>query len=135
VWRQFLFDVINKVSNKRSASAPSYCRLSQADRTSVTENTYQDRRLSNIFFDCQWRYAEGKEWSNNFDRLWPKKDAQLRGKVQNYLQMNYYTMWSRLKELAKTEERVEQLRKQIKKRYNKLYWMPLAASDRIWVTR
>ncbi|GLB33116.1 hypothetical protein LshimejAT787_0100010 [Lyophyllum shimeji] len=134
VWRQFLIDVTAKAPNKKNAHEPSHCRLSTEERLLVTEDTYQNRKLSVYFHDCQWKLADRKDWQNVFDRLFPPKGHIFTGNVQNYLSTSYIPMWEKIKSRA-DDDTYLRIRQDIRKRFDRLYWMPLAQTDRIWYTK
>jgi hypothetical protein len=135
VWRQFLLDITQKAPNKKSAAEPSYCVLSDDQRMEVDERTYQNRKLSEYFLDCQWKVASSSEWDLVFDRLFPPKNGRrLAGKVQNYETTQYYPNWAKLKDRA-DDETASRMRQALKKKFDSLYWMPFAQTDRIWRTK
>jgi hypothetical protein len=62
------------------------------------------------------------------------EQGQLIGKKQNYGSMQYYLDWDKLK--AKVDENTfRQMRREVKGKFNELYWMPAAQSDRVWKTK
>jgi hypothetical protein len=135
IWRQFLLDITQKAPNKKSAADPSYCVLSDNQRREVTERTYQNRKLSDYFLDCQWKIASSSEWSLVFNRLFPPKNGRrLAGKVQNYESAQYYANWAKLKDRA-DDETASRMQEALRKKFDSLYWMPFAQTDRIWKTK
>ena len=134
IWRQFLLDVTSKAPNFRDGARPSYCKLSLAERMVVNQKTYQNSMLSDYFLDCQWKVVENKDWQLIFDRLFPKIGKDLIGKVQNYMSTRYYPAWIALRD-AETPEVFNACRKEIKKSFDQLFWMPFAQTDRIWHSR
>ncbi|KAF8956187.1 hypothetical protein BDZ97DRAFT_1764028 [Flammula alnicola] len=134
VWRQFLLDITSKAPNSKRAHDPSHIVLSQEERTSVNEDTYKNSRLSSYFRDCQWKIATHDEWNMVFRRLWPDPTAQLAGKVQNYTSTVYYPKWQSL--LARADAAtIRRMRASLKEKFDELYWMPFAQTDRIWGTK
>lgn len=100
----------------------------------VAEATYKTRRLSDIFSDCRWKIGEPREWDLVFNRLFPPKNGKpLAGKVQNYKSTRCYPEWSRLKERA-DDETFNRIRQEVRKKFDKLYRLPFAQTDRIWRT-
>lgn len=135
VWRQFLLDITQKAPNKKSVMDASYCVLNNQERREVTESTYQNHKLSDYFRDCQWKIASGSEWTLVFDRFFPPKNGRgLAGKVQNYETMQYYSKWAKLKERANDEAAIR-MRQGLRRRFDTLYWMPFAQTDRVWRTK
>jgi hypothetical protein len=135
VWRQFLLDVTSKSPNKRHAYEGSYCILTKDQRLGVNEATYKNQRLSDYFVDCQWKVPEETEWDLVFNRLFPPKNGKpLAGKVQNYETTTYYPEWAKLKERA-DENTFNRMRRALRMKFDCLYWMPFAQTDRIWGTK
>ena len=134
LWRQFLVDLTAKAPNQRSADLPSYCKLSEEERLKVDDKVYKNRKLSDYWVDCQWKIATEQEWTLNFNRLWPDKNDTLYGNTQNYKSTTYYLQWKML--IFNSEATtVYAIREQIRKRFNGLYWLPHAQTDRIWHTK
>lgn len=135
IWRQFLIDITAKSPNKKGAWDTAYCVLTEAERLQVTEETYKNRRLSSYFRDCQWKVAKAEEWQEIFNKLFPPLNrGVLCGKVQNYGSMKYYGDWAKLKEAVDSAS-FTCIRDAVKVKFNSLYWMPAAQSDRIWKTK
>lgn len=133
VWRQFLSDITLKAPNPKQAYRPSYVVLTAEQRTSVNENTYKNSELSAYFRDCQWKIGSEDEWSMVFRRLWPDSGDLLAAKAQNYDNTLYFPMWHSIMGKADPAT-VQRMRKSLRSRFDKLYWMPYAHSDRIWRT-
>ncbi|TFK62821.1 hypothetical protein BDN72DRAFT_902928 [Pluteus cervinus] len=134
VWGQFLHDLTAKAPNPKPADEPSYCKLSDEERLHATDETYKNKVLSDYFTTCRWKVATDREWTEVFDHLWLGKGQVKRGKVQNYASMTYFSSWEQIK--ARTDgETVLKMRKVLKAQFNKLYWMPFAQAERIWVVK
>src|SRR5258705_1262522 len=82
LWRQFIQDVTQKVSNRKSVDKDSYCKLMEEIQANPDETLYKNLYLSNFFNDCQWRLALGAKWERTFSHLFPVKTKLL--SVQNY---------------------------------------------------
>jgi hypothetical protein len=134
VWRQFPLDIVARASNSKAADRPSHISLDQDARLHVTADTYTNRNLAAYFRDCQWKISSKKEWQAIFDRLWPRKGAVFAGTKQNYIQSRYFVDWMHLHERA-DEATIERMRVELKKEFDKFYFIPWAASDRIWNSR
>ncbi|KAJ3500113.1 hypothetical protein NLJ89_g9934 [Agrocybe chaxingu] len=134
LWRQFLLDLTLKAPNSQAAVAPSYCRLSSAERLLVNVQTYKDPNLANYFVACQWQVATDESWARTFNNLFPDENDVRAGRIQNYLQTNYYPSWAKLKAQARTSDDIKKMRKYLKVKFDTLYWMPYAQRDRIWKT-
>jgi hypothetical protein len=134
LWRQFLVDLTAKAPNPKSANSPSYCRLNAEERLVVDDEVHKNQKLSDYWVDCQWKVATENEWILTFDRLWPKKDKVLIGTVQNYKSATYYLQWTALTSNSDIQT-VTAMREEIRKRFNSLFWLPHAQTDRIWHTK
>ncbi|KAF9470974.1 hypothetical protein BDN70DRAFT_939291 [Pholiota conissans] len=141
LWRQFLVDVTKKVPNRSKALDSSYCVLNMLQREEVNDETYRNLRLREYFNDCQFRVASKNGWTDAFNKLWPSQGKKLVGKkIQNYDSMDYYISWNNL--IRKDENiddpedpiPIEPMRDALRKRFNKLKWVPNAQNDRIWYT-
>ena len=132
LWRQFLLDITAKAPNQKGADKPSYCKLSLEERLAVTDATYKNETLSDYFLDCQWKIPTSREWTMIFDRFWPKEVGYIT--AQNYKQTSYFPEW--IRRLNDMDERdVPTVREAIKEKFDKLYWLPFAQTDRIWGTK
>lgn len=134
LWRQFLVDLTSKAPNPKSANSPSYCKLNAEQRSAVDDNVHKNKKLSDYWVDCQWKVATQSEWTLIFDRLWPNKDKILYGSVQNYKTATYYLQWTTLTSDSDTQT-VSAMRKEIRLRFDSLFWVPHAQTDRIWATK
>jgi hypothetical protein len=134
LWRQFLVDLTAKAPNPKSANSPSYCKLTAEERLIVDDEVHKNIKLSDYWVDCQWKVATESEWTLIFDRLWPNKDRILTGAVQNYKSATYYLQWTTLTSDSDIQT-VSAMREEIRKRFNSLFWLPHAQTDRIWHTK
>jgi hypothetical protein len=134
LWRQFLVDLTVKSPNPRNANAPSYCKLTPEQRLTVDDTVYKNKKLSDYWFDCQWKIATEQNWTLNFNRLWPDKGKVHFGFVQNFPSATYYVHWTRL--TSESEQgTVTAMRKELRVMFDLFFWMPDAQSDRIWITK
>ena len=134
LWRQFFVDLTATAPNPKNASSPSYCKLNAHERSLVDEQVHKNRKLSDHWVDCQWKVATESEWTYTFDRLWPKKGSALYGKAQNYKNSTYFTRWTTLTSNS-DEDTVSGIREAIRKKFDLLFWLPHAQTDRIWHTK
>ena len=134
LWRQFLVDLTAKAPNPKSADSPSYCKLNPEERLMVDDEVHKNKKLSDYWVDCQWKVATENEWILIFDRLWPNKDRILTGAVQNYKSATYYLQWTTLTSNSDVQT-VSAMREEIRERFNSLFWLPHAQTDRIWHTK
>jgi len=134
LWRQFLLDLTEKAPNMGSAGKPSYCVLDPAHRLQVNEATYQDKCLSNYFVRCQWKIGTEQEFRNAFNNLWPEK-GKAKYNAQNYKNCRYYVEWGRFLDSVRDKETAANVRRALRKRFNRLFWIPHAQTDKIWWTK
>ncbi|KAG6844075.1 hypothetical protein H0H87_009986 [Tephrocybe sp. NHM501043] len=132
---QTLIDFTVKAPNPRGSACAGYCVIPVADRSTVTEATYQNHVLSDYFRDCQYKIATAVEWSKAFDALFPPKGVDKRGMVKNYGQFWYYAMWMKLCLETMSEETFKLFCGALRLKFNKLYWIPAAKTDQIWATK
>jgi hypothetical protein len=76
LWLQFIPDIMQKVSNRKSGDEDGYCKLSAEERRAATKSVRKNLRLSDFFNDCQWRVARESEWESVFDHLFPLEDKR-----------------------------------------------------------
>ena len=133
IWNQFMKDITAKAPNMQGGAKPSYCKLNSEQRSSVDELTYQNPVLSDYFLACQWKVGTEKDWRISFNYLWPTK-GDTKAKRQNYATCRYHQLWGEITEEF-DEKTVKLARDAILLRYNSLFWLPQAYSDRIWWTK
>ena len=134
LWRQFLVDLTAKAPNPKGGGSPSYCKLNEEERLKVDDEVHRNRKLSDYWVDCQWKIATQQEWTLNFNRLLPDKGDTLYGNAQNYKSATYYLEWKALMSNSNALT-VFAMREQIRRRFNSLFWLPHAQTDRIWHTK
>lgn len=133
LWRQFLVDLTAKVPNRRENNDSSYCKLTKFQRDSANVATYQNLRLRDYFSDVQFKTVTIKNWELSFDKFWPPKGRRLVGKVQNFLQMRYFVSWGSLTSDLDNVT-VDVMRKELRKNFDTLKWIPNVQSERVWYT-
>ncbi|PPQ87150.1 hypothetical protein CVT26_008704, partial [Gymnopilus dilepis] len=135
VYHQFILDITSKAPNEHGAGNPSYLSLDVNARRHVTEKTYMEQNLACYFRDCQWKIASKLEWTEIFDRLWPRKGFTLTANnIQNFRQSRYYCYWRAMLKRSQ-ESTANRMRVELKKKFDDFYFMPWAHSDRIWKSR
>ncbi|TFK16729.1 hypothetical protein FA15DRAFT_711465 [Coprinopsis marcescibilis] len=134
IYTHMLRDILNTSPNQRKLSEGSYCRLTREERSAADESLYKVDDLGKLFHCGRFKRVgtTSKVWELAFDRLVPEKGAMLPTGAQNYLTSVYYLRWQAYME---NHEDWREAREGIRKRFNKLRWMPLVKSDRIWCTR
>lgn len=134
IWRQFFVDLTATAPNPKDAGSPSYCKLNPHERSLVDEHAHKNNKLSDHWLDCQWKIATESEWALGFGRLWPKKGFVLYGRAQNYKHSTYYARWTTLTSNS-DDKTICAIRGEIRKKFDSLFWVPHAQSDRIWHTK
>ena len=134
LWRQFLVDLTAKAPNPKNADSPSYCKLNAEERSKVDDKVYRNKKLSDYWVDCQWKVATEQDWTLNFNRLWPDKNHIIHENAQNYRSATYYLQWTELTS-SSDQDTVSAMREEIRGRFDLLYWLPHAQTDRIWHTK
>jgi hypothetical protein len=134
MWSQFLIDVMLKAPNPKNSWDASYCLTPEADRHTIKDVFYQDRTLSRVWRVCQYKVASSELWTNTFTRLWPIKGHVLSPSAQNYATCRYYLDWKRF--VAEYPSNIVTVaHSALKSRFDHLYWIPAATSDKIWNTK
>lgn len=100
----------------------------------VNEDTYKNRTLSAYFTDCQWKVAGRKDWQLIFDRFFPPRDSIKGGRVQNYGATVYLRTLRKIQARSDNETN-RRIREALRRKFDELYWMPFAQTDRIWYTK
>lgn len=134
LWRQFLIDLAIKSPNPTDANVPSYCLTAADERLLVGEEYYQNRKLSNVWTACSYKIGTASEFETVFRNLFPPSKHQL-GKSQNYKQCLYFRDYKKFVATTANADTVAAVRAELKKRFEKLFWIPHAQTDRIWATK
>jgi hypothetical protein len=79
------------------------------------------------------KFGDENDFDTAFKHLWPKKGHILKSRVQNYPCCKYYVQWKRLIASA-GKPLAHAMRMAIRKRFNKLVWIPRAHQERMWST-
>jgi hypothetical protein len=133
LWRQFLSDIIMKSPNPKGQLNASYCRLTHAQKRSVTEDTFRNPNLAAVWNACLVKIGEDKDWEAAFKHLWPDVGHQsVNG--QGYAQSSYYRTWKEMIARIRNPETVKAMRDAFKRRLCKLKWIPKPAADKLWVS-
>jgi hypothetical protein len=79
----------------------------------------------------QYKLASPDIWKEHFTQLWPSKGHDLSSSAQNYHSCWYYLDWKRL-QVSAPPDITSVAHMEIKKRFDELYWMPAANSNKMW---
>ncbi|KAF9060069.1 hypothetical protein BDP27DRAFT_1430481 [Rhodocollybia butyracea] len=133
IYRQFLVDMALKSSTTKQGGGPSYMKLNEEERVRVTEDLYNNLKLSDMWNEVFWKVGTPASREQVFRHLFPPKGHETSPKAQNYPTSQYYRDWKALCATA-DEETVEKIRGAIRKKVLPLKWLPFAGSDRMWNT-
>jgi hypothetical protein len=132
LWNQFCSDMLQKCGNKRNdCTGASFCRISMTTREQITEQTYININLAQVFNKVQWRVASREVWRNIFCRFWPNQGHVTGPSVQNFRSMEYFCTYKTL--IADMDAAdVNEARSRLWARFQLLNWVPDALCDRVW---
>lgn len=132
LWRQFLVDIAMKSPNKTGSS--SYLNISDDEKLRARDALYQNRNLGQLFTVCYYKLDQHGGWNSIFDHFFPKRGYSRKRRVQNYPSCRYWLSWLEdyLNNSNIPTTTINLMRKHLKKKFNRLYWLPYAQSDRIW---
>ncbi|KDQ63896.1 hypothetical protein JAAARDRAFT_118038 [Jaapia argillacea MUCL 33604] len=135
VWRQFAPEILIKGPNKRTVAQGTHTHMSRQDRIDSDTATYKTFDLSGIFERIQYKVADAVEWLEIFDRLFPiaPEAPQVNIRRQNYDSCLYFKTWEKtIARLSRPD--AKKVKDEVRKHFNKLWWMPYAVKERIWKT-
>lgn len=133
MYKQFLVDMAVKSPAPRGVHKPSYLKLTENERVKVTEDLYNQTRLSDVWREVSWKLGSAEEREMVFGHLFPPPGHETSNKAQNYRGCRYYRIW---KEICATADvhTAQEIRKVIRRKVIVLKWLPFAVSDRMWST-
>lgn len=133
IWAQFPCCLLQKIGNSKKWSLPSYCRISQLHRQSVTIDVMKDTNLAKVFARVQVCHTDKARWRKAFEACFPPKGHTTPQSTQTWTHMRYYLDWKTL--LASLDIRgAETVREVIWEEFKNLAWIPAATGDRPWRT-
>jgi hypothetical protein len=136
LWRQFAIDIVAKSPNPHGAGNPSYLRLSETQRQTVTEDLYRNLSLSQIFRSVAYKTGSQNDWERAFKWLFPERGFVMTAKIQNYRQCRYFNMWiDFLQDDNNGDALVNDARQELRARLGTWQWLPDAQQDRMWTTK
>lgn len=128
IWAQFAVDLIAVSPNYKPRKGEAYTTLSPEQRVNVSIDLY--KRPVFPFRAVWWKTRD--DWTLQFDRLFPSRDA-IQRKMQNASSCRYYQDWHRL--ISRVEKAdVERIQKRLRPLFDQLHWLPWTTSDKIWAT-
>lgn len=133
IWYQMLFDVIKKAPNPRSAVLPSYIEMTPLEHTEIEEDVFKTFAIP--FRNLRYKVVDPHYWQvTMFDRFFPAKGTVLPATLQNFNSCQYFRTFTALMGNVSQADS-EAIRSALRPRWKMLYWMPVTASDRMWLTR
>ncbi|KAK1219139.1 hypothetical protein PQX77_018150 [Marasmius sp. AFHP31] len=132
VWRQCLVDFLTKAPNRLSSQDHGYLRLTRDQQLNAGKEVFQNLRLSDCWEEVYYKVGSTKDFDLAFGHLFPNTRVAPKSKnAQNYHQMLYYRQWSMLCKEA-SDEMVDAMKKELRKVYDELVWVPWSDSQRVW---
>lgn len=132
IWYQFLFDMIQKSPNSRLATGASYGTLGVLARANINEKLFKEYQLP--FNVVRWKKVDPSYWRTIFDRLFTRRGTVVKKSFQGLRQCRYWKLYVSLID-GLTPGEAMKVRKALRKRFDKLSWMTMTGSDRVWTTR
>lgn len=135
LYRQLFIDIVGTASNPKPKGEGGYCYIAKSDSDDVTEAIFQDRNIGKYFKAARMKTATQAEWDLAVYHLVPPPGAPPKiAKAQNYPKCAYYTaLWPHyISHVPQADAIVA--RDHLKKKLDKLAWIPWAKSDRLWET-
>lgn len=135
LYRQIFIDLIGTAPNPKPRGEGGYCYIAKGDSDEVTEAIFKDRNVGKYFKASRMKTATQVEWDLAYDHLLPPPGAPPKiAKAQNFPKCAFYTaLWPHyITHVPRAD--VITARKHLKKKFDKLAWIPWVKSDRIWET-
>lgn len=131
---QFPVDVFTLVPKPRTGNRTPWIILpDMAKQWNV--GLFKSFGFSRIFRMAQYRRLDDKRWEELiFNRYFPRQGETDKAGLQGFPTAKYYRRWKGLLEEVDTP-RAETVRRLVLKWFQKLWWLPLPGSDRMWEIR
>jgi hypothetical protein len=134
MWTSMPYEVMAQSANERSATAPSYTLLSNAQILQTTTALFNRTDLRGVWDAAYFRVVTEKEWQAICWRLFPDKFfVPTADPFMHYPNMRYWNDWKKVRTRLSLGD-VKIVRKELLKRFKTLLWVPRAESDRVWRT-
>ena len=132
MWEQFPYDIMVTAPNP-SIKCETYLVLSRRQRTEVDLDLLKTTDLRGVFKYIQYKVYTPDMWDALFDLYFPPKDFHWNPRW-NFRIARYYSDYRSL--VARLDHhQLEHVRREFKKEFDKLKWLPAAEGDRMWSTR
>lgn len=131
ILEQMFFDIIQVSPNKRSYREGAWTNIPRALRQQLAvEDLYLHLELP--FEAVQYHICSLEEWNTHFNRFFPPEIPE--HIFQNFGSTRYFhTYLDLVRQL--TPQQLQRVRFVLKRKFDKLAWMPHTGSDRMWCTR
>ncbi|KAG9221989.1 hypothetical protein CCMSSC00406_0009197 [Pleurotus cornucopiae] len=134
IWAQFPCCILQKVGNPKWRGAlPSYCRIPQHARQSVTIDIMKDTNLAKVFARAQVSHVTIPRWRKAFEACFPPKGHITPKSVQAWTHMRYYMDWKALMGSLNAND-ADKVREALWEEFKNLAWLPAATSEQPWRT-
>jgi hypothetical protein len=135
ILRQMPVDVIGCAANGYNAVLGSHVLLDQSLRGEQTLELFQSLDLRGVFDKARVLYMDQRQWQQQFDRYFPRKGWVQPVTLMHFPGLRYFNKWNNFLANNLNVLHAEQVRKEVKKVFDTLLWVPAAESDRLWTTR
>ena len=132
IWEQFPYDIMATAPNP-SNTQDIYLLVSRQQRTEVDIDFFKTTDLRGIFKCIQYKIYTPAMWEKLFDLYFPRRDFHWSPR-QNFKNSRYYSDY-RSVVTRLDRHQLERVRREFKKEFDKLKWLPAAEGDRMWSTR
>lgn len=134
MYKQFLVDMAVKSPVPRGVENGSYLKLTANERQKVTEDLYNQTRLSDVWREVAWKLGSIEDRERVFAHLFPVPGHETSNKAQNYRGCRYYQTWKEI--CASADEKTAlAIRTVVRNKVILLEWIPFSTSDRMWNSR
>ncbi|KAG1854263.1 hypothetical protein F4604DRAFT_1514489, partial [Suillus subluteus] len=136
IQRQFASDIFQLAPSPKLALNSPWILLDQEQRKHIKVDVFRSLDLSGIFSQVQYQIVSHADWDNLvFKRYFPAKGASTAKALQQFPSASYYRQWKALMDGNDKDEAEIIQNHRLMPWFEKLYWVPHPASDRMWSTK
>ncbi|TDL13350.1 hypothetical protein BD410DRAFT_810629, partial [Rickenella mellea] len=134
IWRSMLINVAYKCVTRRNGD--KWIKFPHGGSAAVKEEFYSTLDVSSRLQGFRYVASDYRQWDDNFHRMFPTDpNHKMYGeKKQGWGQVSWIKDWRRLVQDWPTDK-IEKVKRQIKKQFDNLSWMVMTRSDRLWDSR
>ncbi|KAJ3966213.1 hypothetical protein EV361DRAFT_954291 [Lentinula raphanica] len=113
-----------------------YCKVEDIDILRMNPDTYRDMNISTYFTSYQFT-TKAKDWSANFETLFPARDGRIiditNAKLQGWRGVSSYRDWLKARAADPNDKKIDfpAMRRFCYDMYHSLKWFPKVSSDRV----